>query len=413
MDRNVQVCVLGLGYIGLPTAAVIAARGISVLGVDIDPRVVETVNNGCIHIVEPDLDMLVRAATQSGTLRASTSPEPSDVFIIAVPTPLRHRDGSDPAPCIDYVMDAARSIVSHVRPGNLVIVESTSPVGTTERVGQLLAEGGVDLSTIHLAYCPERVLPGRVLHELVANDRVIGGIDEVSSQLARDFYALFVKGNLHTTNCRTAEMVKLTENACRDVNIAFANELSMICDDIGIDVYELIRLANHHPRINILMPGCGVGGHCIAVDPWFIVDMAPDKARMVRQARLTNDYKSQWVLDRIRAEYRALKMENPVVAVLGLTFKPDIDDLRSSPALRIALDLVNERDAQFKFVEPNIKSHDQLPLSPLEQAVAAADLVVILVAHREFREMEGLSGKPVLDFTGACQLANCGCLGIR
>ena len=317
-----------------------------------------------------------------------------------MPTPLNETDGT-PEPCIEYVLQAARSIAPFVRAGNLVIVESTSPVGTTERVGEVLAEMGAPVAELHLAYCPERVLPGRVLHELIENDRVVGGVNPASSAAAKQFYQRFVTGKIYDTHCRVAEMVKLTENSFRDVNIAFANEISMICDRLNIPAAELIQLANCHPRVNILTPGCGVGGHCIAVDPWFIVDSAPEEARMIRTAREVNDYKTLWVIERIKAEYRKLKKARPVVALCGLTFKPDIDDLRSSPALRIAEELARENDATFLFVEPNIAQHPSLPLTSYTTALAEADVVVRLVAHSAFANSAARPDQAWLDF--ACR----------
>ena len=399
--EDLSVCVMGLGYVGLPTAALLASRGIHVHGVDIHQDVADTINQGRVHIVEPDLDMLVRAASESKRLRASLEAAEADVFIIAVPTPsIKEAGKAHPSPCIGHVVDAVKTIAPHVRPGNLVILESTSPVGTTERIARVLCESGVDVDGIHLAYCPERVLPGRVIVELVENDRIVGGLTPASAAAAKEFYRIFVTGEIHETTCRAAEMAKLTENAFRDVNIAFANELSIICDKLGIDVFELIRLANRHPRVNILTPGCGVGGHCIAVDPWFIVDSDPENARLIRTAREVNDYKSLWVLERIKSEYRALKKDKPVVAICGLTFKPGIDDLRASPASKIAEELAKEEDAEFLFVEPNIKAHTDFTLTPWAEAVARADLVVKLVNHAAFGDgtLEA-SKKASLDFS--------------
>jgi len=395
-----SVSVIGLGYIGLPTAAMFASRKVQVIGVDINQEAVNIINQGRIHIVEPDLDIIVHAAVTEGYLRATTKPEPTDAYLIAVPTPFKDNH----APDLAYVKAAAESIAPVLSKGNTVILESTSPVGTTEAMIEWLAAARPDLRfpvagatadaiDVHIAYCPERVLPGRVVTELIENDRIICGITPACSQHAADIYRVFVQGELLFSNARTAEMAKLTENAFRDVNIAFANELSLISDKIGIDVWELIRLANHHPRVNILQPGCGVGGHCIAVDPWFIVDKTPEQARLIRSAREVNDSKPEWVCERIRAEVAALvvagKPERDIkVAVLGLAFKPDIDDLRESPALHIAEKIAAGTRAQLMLSEPNV---EQLPASlagfplvaPVE-ALASADVIAVLVKHRPF-----------------------------
>ncbi|WP_374675003.1 UDP-N-acetyl-D-mannosamine dehydrogenase [Ideonella sp.] len=394
------VSMIGLGYIGLPTAAMFAARRVRVIGVDINQNAVDTINRGEIHIVEPELDMIVHSAVSEGYLRATTRPEPADAFLIAVPTPFK----GEHEPDVSYVQAAAESIAPVLRAGNLVVLESTSPVGTTEQLVQWLAaarpdlrfpgaSGAVDAVDVHVAYCPERVLPGHVVRELVENDRIIGGLTPACSERAVALYRTFVQGELLVTNARTAEMCKLTENSFRDVNIAFANELSLICDRIGIDVWELIRLANHHPRVNILQPGAGVGGHCIAVDPWFIVDRTPEQARLIRTAREVNDGKPQWVAGRIRAAVRecATGARRARVAVLGLAFKPNIDDLRESPALHIAESLHQAGDIECLFVEPNVTA---LPASlaggrlvSLDEALAQADVVAVLVAHREFADL--------------------------
>lgn len=397
------VSVVGLGYIGLPTAAMFASRRVKVIGVDVNQRAIDTINQGRIHIVEPELDMLVHAAVHEGLLRATSKPEPADAFLIAVPTPFK----GDHEPDVSFVKAAAESIAPVLRAGNLVVLESTSPVGTTEDMCQWLAQARPDLRfplqghaevDVHVAYCPERVLPGHVVRELVENDRIIGGLTEACSRRAVDLYRTFVEGELLVSNARTAEMCKLTENSYRDVNIAFANELSMICDDLGIDVWELVRLANHHPRVSILTPGTGVGGHCIAVDPWFIVDKTPDKARLIRTAREVNDGKPGWVLEKVRAAIRQRVNEGQVaseqeltVAVLGLAFKPNIDDLRESPALHVAEQLVRHTRAQLRFVEPNVS---ELPrtlevgrLVDLDTALAGSDIVVVLVAHRQFAKL--------------------------
>lgn len=395
------VSVIGLGYIGLPTAAAFASRKIQVIGVDVNQHAVDTINQGKIHIIEPELDMIVQAAVHQGLLRAVTRPEPANVFMIAVPTPFK----GDHEPDLSYVQAAAESIAPVLARGNIVILESTSPVGTTEQmVGWLAAARpdlrfpgeGVDHPDVHVAYCPERVLPGHVVRELVENDRIIGGITPACSQRAAQVYRTFVAGGLHITNARTAEMSKLTENAFRDVNIAFANELSLICDRLGIDVWRLIELANFHPRVNILQPGCGVGGHCIAVDPWFIVDKTPEEARLIRTAREVNDGKPEWIVGRVRAAVDQLlaagRSEASIrVALLGLAFKPNIDDLRESPAVHIAEALRRSTSAALLAVEPNIErlpaKLEGLELTRLDHALEQADIVVVLVKHRDFESL--------------------------
>lgn len=400
-----KVMIAGLGYIGLPTAALIAKHKIAVVGFDINEEVVNTINKGRIHIVEPDLDGLVKNVIEDGYLKASITPERADVFIIAVPTPLE--DGN--VPDVTLVDDATHRIIPYLDEGNLFIIESTSPVGTTERIKEMIYSYRPELKgKLKIAYCPERVLPGKILYELEHNDRVIGGVDDESTDAAVSFYSVFVKAELHRTGSKTAEMCKLTENSARDVSIAFANELSMICDKAGIDVWELIRLANKHPRISILQPGTGVGGHCIAVDPWFIVSDFPEEAQIIRTAREINKYKSEWVLQKIRNAIHGhieRNMGKPKVALMGLAFKPDIDDLRESPALYIAQSLSRERMAEYLFVEPNLNNHSQLidainSLTPALIAYMQADIVVFLVAHREFYHLEQVSGKMELDFCG-------------
>ncbi|MDP9250791.1 MAG: UDP-N-acetyl-D-mannosamine dehydrogenase [Chloroflexota bacterium] len=395
-----SVCVMGLGYIGLPTAATLASAGHRVIGVDVNSDVVETVNAGRIHIVEPDLGDLVRRVVDAGLLRASSAPREADVFLICVPTPFTD-EGPVPTPDIAYVLAAARAIAPVVRPGDLVVIESTCPVGTTERVRDELAQAGVDIEAIRLAYCPERVLPGRILQELVANDRIIGGIDQASAEAAETFYRSFVQGALLTTDSRTAEMVKLVENSFRDVNIAFANEISLLCDHLGIDAWDVIRLANRHPRVQILQPGPGVGGHCIAVDPWFIVAQDPDTARLIRTAREVNDAKTDWVVGRILETAAGMDVEGGRqvrVACLGLAYKPDVDDLRESPALRVALSLA-EAGIDVLGCEPNIEAHPLLTLLDAKTAVSEADIVAVLVRHSAFSGLD-LAGKLVLDFCG-------------
>lgn len=394
--KKYRVCVIGLGYIGLPTAALLAQNGCEVIGVDVKEESVATINAGRIPIVEPGLDKVVAEVVSAGRLKAEMKPCEADVFIISVPTPVNEKPDGSLEPGLEYVIAASKSIAPYVRPGNLVILESTSPVGTTEKVGEVLAENGVDVSAVYLAHCPERVLPGRVMIELVENSRIVGGVTPEATEKTYEFYKCFVKGEILKTNSRTAEMTKLVENSFRDVNIAFANELSMICDELNINTLELINLANHHPRVNILNPGCGVGGHCIAVDPWFIVCRSPERARLIRQAREVNDYKALWVTEKIKAEYRKLSGRKPVVAVLGLAFKPNIDDLRNSPAVYIASLLKKEQDAEFLFVEPNIKAHKEFPLTDAATAIARADVLVCLVAHKEFAGLPGRKSDAVV-----------------
>lgn len=417
-STKLKISIVGLGYIGLPTAAVLASVGHKVLGIEVNQSIVEVVNRGEIHIVEPELDGLVHAAVHSGRLRAALVAEPSDVFIIAVPTPFKN----DHQPDLRYVEQAARAIAPQLRSGNLVILESTSPVGTTEKLAGWLAKERSDLrfpiigsldADVHVAYCPERVLPGSIVSELVRNDRVVGGLTPRCAEKARHVYETFVRGQCIETDARTAEMTKLTENAFRDVNIAFANELSLICDGLGINVWELIALANRHPRVNILNPGPGVGGHCIAVDPWFIVDSAPHAARLIRTAREVNDGKPQWVLGKVEQaviEARRRHGRTVVVACLGLAFKANIDDLRESPALEITIHLAERRIAdKLLVVEPYI---DTLPhelagradveLVEFDLALAEADVVVLLVDHQDFKVVprQSLDGKQVIDTRG-------------
>lgn len=382
---NKTVCVVGLGYIGLPTAALLATNGYQIVGVDLNTHAVDTINKGQIHIVEPDLDAYVRSSVAAGKLKACAKPEQADIYMICVPTPF-HEGGDIPQPNIDYVLAATRSIAHLVTPGDLVILESTSPVGTTQKMGEVLQEAGVDLSSVHLAYCPERVLPGKIMIELVENDRIVGGLTPEATKLASNFYRTFVRGEVLETDASTAEMCKLTENSYRDVNIAFANELSLLCAKVGIDVWRLIELANRHPRVNILQPGAGVGGHCIAVDPWFIVARDPKNARLIRTAREVNNYKMEWVINQIKiavADASARTGGKPKVACLGLAFKPDIDDLRESPALHIALRL-QANGYDIVVVEPNISDHNGLSLVDLEEALATSDVLAVLVKHKQF-----------------------------
>ena len=383
--QNKTVCVVGLGYIGLPTAALLASNGYSVLGTDLSQHAVETINQGNIHIVEPDLDAFVRSAVTAGRLKAFTTPQSGDIYMICVPTPFHEGEGI-PQPNLDYVLSATRSIAGFVKPGDLVILESTSPVGTTEMMAKVLGDAGVDVSKVHMAYCPERVLPGKIMTELVENDRVVGGLTPEATQLVGDFYRTFVRGGVLATDAKTAEMCKLTENSFRDVNIAFANELSLLCAKEGINVWNLIQLANRHPRVNILQPGAGVGGHCIAVDPWFIVARDPGNAQLIRTAREVNNHKTVWAIDQIKiavADASARTGRKPKVACLGLAFKPDIDDLRESPALHIAAALKSQ-GYDVIAVEPNIKTHEQFELATLDEALQTADVFAVLVKHRQF-----------------------------
>lgn len=395
-----KVVFIGLGYIGLPTAAVAAHHGYEVVGVDVNPAVVETVNQGKVHIVEPDLDKIVKEAVQSGHLRAVSKPEPADAFFVVVPTPFKQNHRAD----ITYVESATRAIIPCLKPGDLFVIESTSPVFTTERMADLIFQLRPELKDrIYIAYCPERVLPGNTLSELVHNDRVIGGINPASTDKAVEFYAAFVQGKLHRTNARTAEMCKLTENSSRDSQIAFANELSMICDKAGINVWELIELANKHPRVNILQPGCGVGGHCIAVDPWFIVSDYPEQAQLIKRARETNDYKADWCANKVLESCQHFVEKNerePIVACMGLAFKPNIDDLRESPAKYIASRIVSESRAEVLIVEPNITSHSSFHLTDYKEAYRKADIIVWLVRHTPFVELSRDEGKLELDFCG-------------
>lgn len=402
-----KVCVIGLGYIGLPTAALLARSGFDVRGVDVAHHVVDTINEGRIHIVEPDLDLFVQDAVTSGKLRAYRTPQPSDIYMICVPTPF-HESGDVPQPNLDFVLSATRSIAPLLKAGDCVILESTSPVGTTEQISDTLANEGVDVSALHIAYCPERVLPGKIMTELIENDRIVGGITAEAAQVIGDFYRGFVRGEVLQTDARTAEMCKLTENSFRDVNIAFANELSLICAKEGIDVWKLIKLSNRHPRVNILQPGTGVGGHCIAVDPWFVVARNPKEAQLIRKAREVNNYKTAWVIEQIRnaaSEANKRGIEKPVIACLGLAFKPDIDDLRESPAVHVAEALLR---AEFDVVvvEPNIDESDGFVMCDIEDVLTKADVIAVLVKHHQFLAPElktALAAHRALDFCGALE----------
>lgn len=393
---------MGLGYIGLPTAIIAAKHGISVRGVDINQAVVDRTNAGHLHFVEPGLDELLRDVTADGSLQAFTTPAESDAFFIVVPTPFK----GDHEPDISYVEAATRAVIPYLRPGNLFVIESTSPVGTTEAMAALIFNIRPELrGKIYIAYCPERVLPGNVITELVNNDRVIGGIDPASTVKAQEFYRAFVKGKLWPTNARTAEMCKLTENASRDVQIAFANELSLICDRAGINVWELITLANRHPRVNILNPGCGVGGHCIAVDPYFLTSMFPDHALLIAQARAINNGKALWCAQKVENAILHWRLDHdghaPVVAMMGLAFKPDIDDMRESPAVQI-VDMVRQNcpEAEILIAEPNVAAHPRYTLTPFREAFDRADIAVMLTAHTPFKELARPADIEIIDFCG-------------
>ena len=382
---NKKVCIIGLGYIGLPTAAVLANHNYNVLGVDINQSVVNKINQGLIHIVEPDLDVIVKKSVESNFLKASVVPNYADIFIICVPTPFKEING-EPVPILDFVVKATTSIIPFIKDGNIIILESTSPVGTTHLIKKILEENNINTSNLYIAYCPERVLPGKILTELIENDRIIGGVNKLSTEVVANFYRTFVKGVVIETDDKTAEMCKLTENSYRDVCIAFANELSIICSLNKINVWELIRLANHHPRVNILQPGTGVGGHCIAVDPWLIIAQDPLNSKLIKTARNVNDYKTEWVIEQIILEAKKFKInykKDPVIACLGLSFKPNIDDLRESPAVKVANDLLMLK-YKVIVVEPNITYHNVFILNSLTEAKKEADIFVLLVSHNEF-----------------------------
>lgn len=396
-----KACFMGLGYIGLPTAIVAAKHGVKIVGVDINPHVVEMTNAGHLHFIEPGMEEMLQDVVNSGMLHASTTPEESDAYFIVVPTPFKGNHDPD----ISYVESATRMVLPFLKEGDLYVIESTSPVGTTDKMAELIfAERPELIGKIYIAYCPERVLPGNVIYELVHNDRVIGGFDEVSTKKAQEFYGKFVRGTLHPTNCKTAEMCKLTENSCRDSQIAFANELSIICDKVGINVWELIDLANKHPRVNILQPGCGVGGHCIAVDPYFISSEFPNEARMIAMARTVNNYKADWCAEKVQnamLRFELEKKRKPVVAMMGLAFKPNIDDLRESPARYIVNKVMQScNDASILVVEPNIKEHKVYKLTEYSEAYEKADIVVFLTAHHPFKDLTWSDRKVILDFCG-------------
>lgn len=396
-----KVCFMGLGYIGLPTAIIAAKHGVEVIGVDVNSAVVDTTNSGRLHIVENGLEELLQEVIASGHFKAYTQPQEADAYFIVVPTPFK----GDHEPDISFVEAATKMVLPLLKEGDLYVIESTSPVGTTEKMAEYIFEKRPELKgKIYMAYCPERVLPGNIIYELINNDRVIGGIDEKSTEKAKEFYRCFVKGQLHSTNCRTAEMCKLTENASRDVQIAFANELSLICDKAGINVWELIELANKHPRVNILQPGCGVGGHCIAVDPYFISSAYPAESHLISTARQINNHKAQWCAEKVRSmmlEFELYNHRTPRVAMMGLAFKPNIDDLRESPAKLIASRVLQScNNGNVMVVEPNIAEHNVFKLTNYKTAYENADIVVFLVNHREFAELNYRTDVQVLDFCG-------------
>ena len=396
-----KACFMGLGYIGLPTAIIAAKHGVNVLGVDINSGVVEMTNQGKLHIIEPGMEEYLQEVVNAGLLKASTTPEISDAYFMVVPTPFKGNHEPD----ISYVEAATRSVLPYLKEGDLYVIESTSPVGTTEKMQSLIFSERPELKDkIYIAYCPERVLPGNVIYELVHNDRVIGGINQESTDKAIEFYSQFVQGTLHKTNCKTAEMCKLTENSSRDVQIAFANELSLICDKAGINVWELIELANKHPRVNILQPGAGVGGHCIAVDPYFITADFPYESQLISKAREINNYKSFWCAEKVHNAILRFELEHhrkPIVAMMGLAFKPNIDDLRESPAKYITTKIMQAcSNADILIVEPNVKEHKVFKLTNYKEAYEKADIVVFLTAHDPFKELPYMEDKVVLDFCG-------------
>lgn len=397
-----KACFMGLGYIGLPTAIIAAKEGgVDIVGVDINPSVVEQTNAGHLHIIEPGMEEMLQEVVASGKLHASTTPEVSDAYFMVVPTPFKGNHEPD----VSYVEAATRAVIPLLKEGDLYVIESTSPVGTTEQMAKIIFSERPELEgKIFIAYCPERVLPGNVIYELVHNDRVIGGLDEASTKKAQEFYGQFVKGTLHPTNARTAEMCKLTENSSRDVQIAFANELSLICDKAGINVWDLINLANKHPRVNILQPGCGVGGHCIAVDPYFITADFPAESKLIADAREINNYKAFWCAEKVKNAMLEFELKNhrkPTVAMMGLAFKPDIDDLRESPAKQIVSKVMQScNNADILVVEPNVKSHNVFKLTDYNEAYDKADIVVFLTAHKPFKTLPWSDDKVILDFCG-------------
>ena len=396
-----KACFMGLGYIGLPTSVIAAKHGVKIVGVDINPQVVNMTNQGRLHIIEPGMKEMLQEVVNNGCLHASNTPEVSDAYFMVVPTPFK----GDHEPDISFVESATRMVLPLLKQGDLYVIESTSPVGTTEKMAELIFTERPELRNhVYIAYCPERVLPGNVVYELIHNDRVIGGLNEASTKKAQEFYSLFVQGTLHPTDCKTAEMCKLTENSCRDMQIAFANELSIICEKAGINVWELISLANKHPRVNILQPGCGVGGHCIAVDPYFISSEFPKEARMIAMAREVNNSKADWCAEKVQNAMLRFELDNkrkPVVAMMGLAFKPNIDDLRESPAKYIVAKVMQEcNNANILVVEPNITEHKVFKLTDYMEAYDKADIVVFLTAHTPFKELKWRDDKVILDFCG-------------
>ncbi|MEG1635802.1 MAG: UDP-N-acetyl-D-mannosamine dehydrogenase [Bacteroidaceae bacterium] len=396
-----KACFMGLGYIGLPTAIIAAKNGVQVTGVDINPKVVEMTNQGHLHIIEPGMEEMLQEVVKKGALKASTTPEVSDAYFMVVPTPFKGNHEPD----ISYVESATRTVLPLLKEGDLYVIESTSPVGTTDLMTKLIFSERPELKgQLYIAYCPERVLPGNVIYELVHNDRVIGGMDDASTTKAIEFYSQFVKGTLHRTNCKTAEMCKLTENSSRDVQIAFANELSLICDKAGINVWELVQLANKHPRVNILQPGCGVGGHCIAVDPYFITAEFPIESQIIAKAREINNYKSFWCAEKVQTEmlkYELKHHRKPTIAMMGLAFKPNIDDLRESPAKYITMKVMQScNNAAILVVEPNVETHHVFKLTNYQDAYEKADIVVFLTAHDPFKTLPYDESKVILDFCG-------------
>lgn len=399
MQQKPRVVMMGLGYIGLPTAALIASKGLQVTGVDVSEQVVEIINKGSIHIVEPDLEGLVHHVVKNGKLKATTQPIMADVYLIAVPTPFKN----DKQPDLKYVQQSIEAITPTLQKGALIIIESTSPIGTTEQMQKLVYTLRPELKdTLYFAYCPERVLPGNIIHELKTNDRAIGGINSESAEKAMDFYRSFVAGTLYKTDAKTAEMVKIVENASRDNQIAFANELSIICDKVGVDVWEMIKLANKHPRVNILQPGTGVGGHCIAVDPWFIISNFPEESKLMLTSRERNIYKTEWVIEKIKNEALTFEIKNnrkPIIAAMGLAFKPNIDDLRESPALYVVNQLQSS-GLQILEVEPNLTNGKRSSIVNYKKAIQDADIIVFLVAHKVFKNLEVSKNKTVMNFCG-------------
>lgn len=397
-----KACFMGLGYIGLPTAIIAAKEGgVNIIGVDINPSVVEQTNAGHLHIIEPGMEEMLQEVVKSGKLHAATKPETADAYFMVVPTPFKGNHEPD----VSYVEAATRAVLPLLKEGDLYVIESTSPVGTTEQMAKIIFSERPELEgKIYIAYCPERVLPGNVIYELVHNDRVIGGLDAASTEKAIEFYSRFVKGTLHKTNARTAEMCKLTENSSRDVQIAFANELSLICDKAGINVWELISLANKHPRVNILQPGCGVGGHCIAVDPYFITADFPAESKLIADAREINNYKAFWCAEKVKnamLEFELKHHRKPIIAMMGLAFKPDIDDLRESPAKQIVSKVMQScNNADIVVVEPNVKSHNVFKLTDYKVAYDEADIIVFLTGHTPFKSLPYREDKVILDFCG-------------